>query len=49
MAHPAELLIIDVQNDLCDLAVAFCLGDARARVRTTLHTQARAVRQRHTA
>ena len=30
MAHPAELLIIDAQNDFCDLPAAFCPSDARS-------------------
>ena len=30
MAHPAELLIIDAQNDFCDLPPAFCPVDARS-------------------
>lgn len=29
MAHPAELLIIDAQNDFCDLPAAFCPVDPR--------------------
>jgi len=29
MAHPVELLIIDAQNDFCDLPAAFCPTDAR--------------------
>jgi nicotinamidase-related amidase len=29
MAHPAELLIIDAQNDFCDLPTAFCPTDPR--------------------
>lgn len=30
MVHPAELLIIDAQNDFCDLPPAFCPIDARS-------------------
>ncbi len=30
MAHPVELLIIDAQNDFCDLPPAFCPVDARS-------------------
>ena len=30
MAHPVELLIIDAQNDFCDLPSAYCPNDARS-------------------
>ena len=35
MAPPVELLIIDAQNDFCDLPPAFCPVDARSGQRLT--------------